>query len=93
MKPQPKNKPIRLKGKAYTKFRKEVHDHYNGMCAKCGAWSPFTINGVFDVWTCGHVSHVKSRGAGGSDILDNVKWHCYACHSEHHGPRWKRGRL
>jgi len=82
----PKTKPIRLKGKAYTNFRKEVFEAFSGRCSDCGKWVPFEGPSVFEQ---GHVSHIKSRGAGGSDILSNVNWKCYNCHIvKEHGPQW-----
>lgn len=87
--PDPKPHTIRLKGKAYEKFRLEVWKRAGGRCEICGAWSPLRDrDGVFDVFTSGHISHIKSRGSGGSDTLDNVKWSCFKCHSKHHGPKW-----
>ena len=92
--PDPKNKPIRLKGKAYTKFRLEVCEAHHWRCDKCHLFTPpVDRDGVFDVFTCGHVSHIKSRGAGGGDTLDNVGWECYDCHIvKKHGTRFGEGR-
>ena len=76
-----KTKPIRLKGKAYQEFRGQVYDATEGFCEDCGVWAPLLdSDGVFDVFTCGHISHIKSRGAGGGDTLDNAKWKCFNCH-------------
>jgi hypothetical protein len=75
-----KVKAIRLKGRAYTKFRREVHDRAGGHCERCGRYAPLLVDGVFDVFTCGHVAHKRSVGAGGSDTMDNVRWECYNCH-------------
>ena len=89
MNPNPKQKPIRLKGKAYQAFRKQVFETHGGKCSGCGRFAPLYHNGRFDVFLCGHVSHRKSRGAGGSDEINNVEWQCYFCHIEKgHGPRW-----
>lgn len=91
MNPNPKHKPIRLKGKAYTKFRKAVHDRALGRCESCGCYAPLLVDGCFDVFTCGHVSHIVGRGAGGSDTLDNAKWECHDCHIlGKHGPQWQK---
>jgi len=80
----PKPKTIRLKGSAYTKFRRQVFLHYGGRCQGCGSYFPLyiKINGkqYFDLYECGHVSHKKSRGAGGEDTIKNVLWHCIGCH-------------
>ena len=84
----PKHKPVRLKGKAYTEFRKAVYERANGICAGCAGPVPLLdYNGKFNIYTCGHVSHIKSRGAGGSDTLDNVEWRCFSCHMRKHSGR------
>ena len=89
MNPQPKTKPIRLKGKAKTEFRRAVAERAKYHCEDCGCHAPSLVYGVFDVFNCGHVAHIKSYGAGGGDTMDNVKWKCNHCHIEkEHGPRW-----
>ena len=88
----PKQRTVRLKGKAYTKFRLEVAIHAIYTCDDCFCYAPeLDINGKFDKFTCGHVAHIKSRGSGGGDTLDNVKWKCWDCHTKEHGPRWSKG--
>ena len=84
MKPQPKPKTIRLKGKAYTKFRLEVYEREEGLCQDCGVFVPALIDGRFDEFLCGHVAHIKSRGACGGDTHDNVKWKCFKHHRREH---------
>ena len=92
-KPVPKKKPVRLSGKAYQKFRKQVWKRAYGFCENCGVYVPLLMpEGGFDKYYCGHVSHIKSRGAGGEDTLENVTWECFSCHSAKHGPRWERGK-
>lgn len=77
----PKPKTIRFRGPGYTAFRHAVGETYNETCQRCGRHSPILdIDGVFDVFTCGHVAHIKSRGAGGGDTMDNVSWQCFECH-------------
>jgi len=78
--PDPKPKTIRLKGKAYTEFREEVCFQAESLCESCGQYAPLLIDGRFDLYRCGNVSHIRSRGAGGSDTLDNVRWYCFDCH-------------
>ncbi|NQT04169.1 MAG: hypothetical protein HQ580_19240 [Planctomycetes bacterium] len=79
-KPNPKIKAVRLYGKAKQKFRVGVAKIANEFC-KCGTYAPANLeNGSFDVFRCGHLSHIKSYGAGGGDALDNVEWKCYNCH-------------
>ena len=90
MGPDPKKKTVRLKGKAYHDLRVEAWDRAAGRCHDCGKFVPLlTPGGGFNVFTCAHLAHIKSRGAGGSDILSNVVIKCYQCHIEiEHGGRW-----
>ena len=92
MTPNPKTKPIRLTGAAYKEFRREVWLRAGGLCERCKEPAPrYNSNGEFDLHTCGHVSHIKSRGAGGQDILSNVRWYCWKCHLvDTHGPKWSK---
>jgi len=84
----PKNKPIRLRGRAKTRFRYEVAIRANMTCEVCKRHAPLLINGKFNQW-CGQVAHIKGYGAGGGDTMDNVKWKCCYCHLEaEHGPQW-----
>jgi len=91
MQPNPKPKTVKLKGAAYTKFRRVVYNRANGLCETCGSLAPLKYADCFVVLKCGHVSHIRSRGAGGSDILSNVIWQCFSCHSKKHGPKWGSG--
>lgn len=36
--------------------------------------------GIPVTWESGHMAHIKSRGAGGIDTLDNVVTKCAHCH-------------
>ena len=72
---------IRLKGAALEKLRRDcfVRDKY--ICVDCGCgveWSG---------WNAGHMAHIVSRGAGGSDTLDNVRTKCFMCHFNEHNPK------
>jgi len=89
----PKKHTVRLKGKAYTAFRKSVHEKYSGRCVECGRYAPLLdADGAFDVFGCGHVAHTRSRGSGGEDVKNNVRWLCPKCHLEkEHGPKWSGG--
>jgi len=89
----PKIKPIRLKGKDYTRFRQEVGRAANWTCQTCKAHAPAKVLGVFNLFYCGHVHHVKSRGVGGEDVLsEDVVWLCYNCHLKTHGPKWSKNK-
>jgi len=94
MTPCPKTKPIRLKGKAYTEFRRQVYESADGICQDCGAYAPMRDeDGVFDVFSCGHVHHAKRIGSGGEDVLSNKTiWLCSSCHlKKEHGLKWSKG--
>ena len=85
--PKPE-KPILLSGKAFTEFRRKVAERAKFKCADCGRYAPSLVYGVFDVFNCGHVAHIKRRNVGG-DVMSNVLWKCYNCHiGNEHGPRW-----
>jgi 5-methylcytosine-specific restriction endonuclease McrA len=78
---RPKRKPVRLRGAAKKKFRRQVYLRAHGKCAGCGLPAPlYDYDGNFNVFTCGHIAHIKSYGAGGGDTMDNVTWKCYQCH-------------
>jgi len=90
MNPQPKIKPIRLKGAEYQRFRRKVFLRYGGACVSCNKPAPlYDSDGQFNIFSCGHVAHIKSHGAGGGDTLDNARWKCFDCHiGKEHGPRF-----
>jgi len=83
----PKNNPIRLKGKKYQELRRKRWKLDNCICVDCGRWIPlYDQDGVFDPFTCAHFAHIKSRGSGGSDTLENGETKCYDCHiNKEHG--------
>ena len=86
----PKIKPVRLFGKAKTEFRRKTGKTAKEVCQTCGRFAPIKhpIFG-YNLKYVGHLSHIKSYGAGGGDTSDNVKWECWYCHIEiKHGPRW-----
>jgi len=79
-KPMPKQKRIKLTGKAYTELRKALHKRARGHCESCCKYAPLLDeDGQFDVFRCGHVSHIKSKGAGGDDSPENCLWECFYC--------------
>jgi hypothetical protein len=85
-----KKKPVRLTGKKYTEFRRKVYER-DVFCRSCGGDAPlYDRDGNFNLYDCGHVSHIVSRGAGGSDTMENVIWECYTCHIKtKHGLKFK----
>jgi len=61
--PQPKRKPIRLKGRALRRIYEAVYDRDGGCCVKCGAWIPRG--------TIPH--HIIHKSQGGEDTMDNLE--------------------
>ncbi len=55
--------------------RQEVFDRDKGRCQGCR--KPVG-------WQSGHMHHVKHRGRGGSDDLENLAWACPDCHAKEH---------
>lgn len=66
---------IRLKGAALARLRRECFERDRWSCVDCGRM----VN-----WDTGHMAHIKSRGAGGSDIIANVQTMCSWCHQKSH---------
>jgi 5-methylcytosine-specific restriction endonuclease McrA len=68
---------VRLSGQALEDLRKRVYRRDGGRCQwkDCGIWLPF----YGSVFNRAHMAHIKSRGAGGSDELSNVRLLC-PCH-------------
>lgn len=62
---------VRLKGPHMHALRTDVFERDNYTCQNCGA-------GV--LWNTGHLAHIKSRGAGGSDTRENTRILCQGCH-------------
>lgn len=80
----PKRKPdltignlgiVRLKGQALADLRRQRFVLDGWRCIDCGT-------GVS--WASGHLAHVKSRGAGGSDTIENTRTKCAECHMKEH---------
>ena len=92
--PDPKLSPLRLKGKAYTDFRKEVYTEHGPNCNYCGGYAPHMVEDYagemkYIEGRCGEVCHIKSAGSGGADVIENTRWGCWYCHRiVEHGPRF-----
>ena len=80
----PKPKRIDLNRKDYQELRRQAWSRAGGLCENedCGSPAPLEIGGEFVLWGCGHLAHIKSKGAGGDDTLDNVRWLCPKCHGK-----------
>lgn len=81
---------VRLSGKALARLREACFDRDHGRCRRCGdfvyyspRWDGDTL--AFDM------AHIKSRGAGGSDTLENVRCLCHSCHMKEHTKGLKDG--
>ena len=74
---------IRLTGKALGVLRRDCIERDKGVCQECGigvSWTPL-FDGDPQAYD---MAHIKSRGAGGSDVLDNVRCLCHSCHMKEH---------
>jgi len=76
---------VRLTGEDLAELRRECYERDNQCCRVCGV--PLYFNARFDGDPIGYeMAHIKSRGAGGSDSLDNVRALCGKDHrAEHQG--------
>ena len=69
---------LRLKGKALESLRRRVFERDGWHCRECL---------VGCSWDSGHLAHIISRGAGGSDTEDNTRLLCGDCHHAEHNPK------
>jgi 5-methylcytosine-specific restriction endonuclease McrA len=82
---------MRLTGPDLAKLRRDCWERDKGRCQECGVltyWGPRFAGDplAYDM------AHIKSRGAGGSDVLENVRTLCHAEHMrEHSGATGRRG--
>jgi 5-methylcytosine-specific restriction endonuclease McrA len=66
---------LRLKGKALDALRVRVFERDGWRCCECFRFLSLVT---------GHLAHIKSRGAGGSDTEENTRLLCWACHHAEH---------
>lgn len=78
----PKGGTVRLSGKELKDLRAACLKRDKSKCQECGD----AVSDAFPAWHPKkfHMAHKKSRGAGGSDSLDNVRCLCGDCHREEH---------
>ena len=76
--PRVRKECIRLAGKPLQELREEVWNRDGRKCAYEGCGRPLPLNG--SLWERMHLSHIVSRGAGGSDIPSNTKCMCRTHH-------------
>ena len=77
---------IRLTGRALTELRQACFCRDKFLCRECGrmvAWDVADAERGFGI-PVGEMAHIQSRGAGGSDILENVRTLCPKCHRDEH---------
>lgn len=72
---------IRLKGEPLRLLRQECFERDRWKCQDCG------IEIRWDGWNAGEMAHIQSRGAGGSDVLENIRTLCKICHQASHNPK------
>jgi 5-methylcytosine-specific restriction endonuclease McrA len=70
-------KKVRLSGKEMGQLRQRAFFRSQGRCENStdGARCPKLIT-----WMTFHLSHIVSRGRGGSDVIENVLAACFECH-------------
>lgn len=74
---------IRLTGRALFNLRLDCFMRDGGICRECGANTYFQARFGGDPLAY-DMAHIQSRGAGGSDTLENVRCLCHACHMKEH---------
>lgn len=70
----PKDQRVRLKGRHMEALRLSCYLRDGGKCCICGC--DLSLTGEHPVWPPMHMAHIKSRGAGGSDVIGNVRSLC-----------------
>lgn len=75
---------VRLAGDDLKGLRDMCFELANGFCDECrkSLFYETDWKGHPDRY---HMAHIKARGAGGSDTLDNVRALCGDCHRAEHG--------
>jgi 5-methylcytosine-specific restriction endonuclease McrA len=69
---------VRRTGKDLEDLRRQCYDRDRRRCVDCHRpliWERGALDSM-------HMAHIVSRGAGGSDSLDNVRTKCFSCHIE-----------
>jgi len=81
----PKNAAIRIKGKALAQLRLACWVRDRGIFLKCQRPTYFEPRYAGDPEAY-DMAHIKSRGAGGSDVISNVATMHHSCQlREHNG--------
>jgi len=66
---------MKLPPDKYRKLRKEACKRALNHCENCFMYCPLSV---------GQLDHIKTRGSGGSDTLENCVWLCWKCHTLRH---------
>ena len=69
---------VRVDGKDMIALRRAVFTRDGWKCCDCGVGVEWTG------WNAGHLAHIQSRGAGGSDTEENTRCLCGICHQREH---------
>lgn len=77
----PKHAPIQLNAKGMRLLRLAVFERDGCRCT--GDVDGERCNRPVS-WDSGHLHHVKSRGKGGDDSLQNCVTLCWKCHAKEH---------
>lgn len=77
---------VRLEGKDLAQLKLDCKNRDDWHCVDCGRWVSD------DVHECSvhraHAAHIKGRGRGGSDTLENLRTLCCVCHLvKEHNPK------
>lgn len=79
--PRPKKKRIKKEPAEKREMRRKLSIDSNNRCVTCDRYAPFEDkDGQFDLYKCGHLSHIKTVGSGGDDVEENVLYECFECH-------------
>ena len=74
---------VRVTGSDMEELRRACFDRDGGRCVVCGV----ALLWERGEWLSMHMAHVRGRGAGGSDVLENVVSKCPGHHWEEHNPK------
>ena len=88
-KPRSRKTVVRLKGKELLWLRFECYARDRLTCQDCGVKVHWMARFAGDPEAY-DMAHIKSRGAGGSDTLDNVVTKCHRCHLLEHSGKLER---
>jgi 5-methylcytosine-specific restriction endonuclease McrA len=82
---------VRCTGKDLADLRLACWERDKGRCQECG--EALYYQPRFGGDPLGYdMAHIKSRGAGGSDVLENVRCLCHQCHMLEHSGKLPKQR-